>query len=329
MSLAVGVVIAQSATRYSAQALDAPSGRIWRAHVESPLTPEEASVTVMRLVQAAQAALGVSDPSQVAVCCAAEAELDAEREHVVTLPSAPGWEGVAFRELVARRLPGQVSLATRTEASAVAEYERGAARGQRSSLSLLPARGVTACSIEQGRISKGAHGAAGALDHWPVGEHGPRCGCGGYGHLATLASTQSIVRRMIGRAAASDESAAAMSRISGGRAEALSAAQVVELAVAGDPAAQSVVQEAADALATAVAALSLMLDPGAIVVSGSLALAHRYYFQLLEERVRARLGDLIPPPALVPGHLEPNAALIGAGVLASRLYYERGGAAMR
>jgi glucokinase len=123
---------------------------------------------------------------------------------------------------------------------------------------------------------------------------------------------------MIGRAAASDESTAAMLRVSGGRAEAMSAAQVVELAVAGDPAAHAVIQDAVDALANALASFSLLLDPGSIVIGGPLALADSYYFRMLNERLRARLGDLIPPPAVVPGQLEPNAALIGAGILASR-----------
>jgi glucokinase len=124
---------------------------------------------------------------------------------------------------------------------------------------------------------------------------------------------------MIGHASASDESTAAMLRVSGGRAEAMSAAQVVKLAVAGDPAAQSVVQDAVEALADALAALSLMLDPGCIVIGGPLALADGYYFQALDKRLRDRLGDRTLLPTVVPGQLEPNAALIGAGILASRL----------
>jgi glucokinase len=319
MALAIGVVIAQSATRFSAQALDAPSGRVWRAREESPLSPEGATATVARLVASAQAEIGVADLSTVAVCCAMEADLDARREHVVTLRHASGWEGVGFRELLAQRLPETISLATVTEASAVAEHERGAARGQKSLLYILPARGVTASYIERGHIVKGAHGVAGSLDHWPIHEDGPRCACGGYGHLATLASAQAIVRTMIGRASDSEESTAAMLRISGGRAEAMSAAQVVELAAAGDPAAQSVIQDAAGALASALASFSLMLDPGSIVIGGPLALADAYFFETLNERMRARARGATFSPLALPAQLEPQAALIGAGVLASRL----------
>ena len=319
MVLAIGVVIAQSATRFSALALDGPSRQIRRSHAEAPLSPAEASATITRLIQEIQKEVGAANSPEGAICCALEADLDAERQRVVSMRYTPGWEDVDFRAVLAERIPGVISLATVTEAAAVAEYERGAGHGQKSQLYILPTRGITACYIEQGQILRGAHGAAGSLDHWPVREDGPRCGCGGRGHLATLASAQSIVRFMIGRASASDESTAAMLRISGGRAEAMSATQVVELAAMGDAAAQSVIEDAAEALASALAALCLTLDPGSIVIGGSLALAPPYYFQMLNERLRAHLAGVISPPLVVPGALEPNTALIGAGILAARL----------
>jgi glucokinase len=319
MVVAIGVVIAQSATRFSALALDGPMRRIRRSHAEAPLSPAETSATVARLVRDVLEEVGATDSTERAICCALEADLDAERQRVVSMRYAPGWEDVDFRAVLVERIPGAISLATVTEAATAAEYERGAGRDQTSQLYLLPARGITACYIEQGQVLRGAHGAAGSLDHWPVRAHGPQCGCGGRGHLATLASAQSIVRSMIGRASASDESTAAMLRISGGRAEAMSAAQVVDLAALGDAAAQSVIADATDALARALAALYLALDPGSVVIGGPLALAQPYYFQMLNERLRAHLAGVISPPRVVPGALEPNAVLIGAGVRALHL----------
>jgi glucokinase len=317
MLVAIGAVIAQSATRFSALALDAPSQRVWSRREETPLAPGDASEVIARLVQRAQAAADM-DAADVRVGCALDADLDAERETVISLRYASGWDGARFGTLLAQRLPVPIALATYTEAAAVAEFERGAARGQRSALYILPARGITACFIERGQIITGARGAAGSLDHWPAQEDGPRCACGERGHLSVLASAQSIVRAMIGRASASDESTAAVLRASGGRAEAMSAAQVVALAVEGDRAALSVIQDATAALATALAALTLMLDPGVIVVGGPLALANSYYFRLLNDRLRAHTVGTISPATVIPGLLEPDAALTGAGILAAR-----------
>jgi glucokinase len=320
MSIAIGAVIAQSATRFYALALDQRSRRVRRAHEEAPLTPDEASDALARLIQDIQAETAIEGSLAIAVCCAVEADLDAERQRVVHMRYTPGWDDVDLRAALAERLHGVISLATVTEAASVAEYERGAARGENSLLYILPARGISACYIEHGQILRGAHGAAGSLDHWPALDDGPRCRCGGRGHLAILASAQSIVRAMIGRASATDESTESMLRISGGRAEAMSATQVVELAALGDAAAQSVIEDAADALASALSALCLALDPGTIVIGGPLAQAAPYYFQSLNERVRARTRGVLSPPQVVPGALEPNAALIGAGILASRFH---------
>jgi predicted NBD/HSP70 family sugar kinase len=210
VTLAIGVVVAQSATRFSAAALDMAPQRIWRTREETPLGPEMASVVIEQLVHDIEAEARVDDASGVAVCCALEADLDATRERVIALRYAPGWAGAPLRDTLAQRLRRKVSLATLTEAAAIAECERGSGCGHGSLLYLLPARGVTACLIEHDQILRGAHGMAGRLERWPTGD------TGAFGRLGVVASTQAIVRAMIGRASASDESTEAMLRVSGG-----------------------------------------------------------------------------------------------------------------
>src|SRR5689334_3789417 len=97
MVLAIGVVIAQSATRFSALALDGPARRIRRSHAETPLSPIEASATVTRLIHELQEEVGAAGSTERAICCALEADLDAERQRVVSMRYAPGWEGVDYR----------------------------------------------------------------------------------------------------------------------------------------------------------------------------------------------------------------------------------------
>jgi hypothetical protein len=112
MVLAIGVVIVQSATRFSALALDGPSRRIQRNHTEAPLSPAEASATVTRLIREVREGAGVADSPEGAICCALEADLDAERQRVVNMRYGPGWEDVDFRSVLAGHLPGMISLAT-------------------------------------------------------------------------------------------------------------------------------------------------------------------------------------------------------------------------
>jgi glucokinase len=294
-------------------------GRVWRRREESPLEPAAASDAVARLIQAILATLTEANWSDVTVCCALEAELDARRKHIISLGYASSWDGVNYQQLLTDRIGGRATLATLTEAAALAEYEGGAGRNHGSMLYILPARGVTACFISQGQIIQDAIGPTESLDHWPVRDGGPRCACGGHGHLGALASAQAIVRTMIGRAAASDESTEAMLRVSGGRAEAMSAAQVVKLAAAGDPIAQDVIRDAVEALASALAPLNERLDPSVIVVGGALAAAAPFYFDELNERLRERLPGVRQYARAIPGTLEPLATLTGAALLAARM----------
>jgi glucokinase len=120
---------------------------------------------------------------------------------------------------------------------------------------------------------------------------------------------------MIGRAAASDESTAAMLGISGGRAEAMTARAVIQLAEEGDAAAEAVVADALDALAPVLANLVATFDPDAIVLGGPLADAGEYLFSALNARVAALCESFGQAPTVVPGQLEPYAPLIGARLL--------------
>jgi predicted NBD/HSP70 family sugar kinase len=108
-----------------------------------------------------------------------------------------------------------------------------------------------------------------------------------------------------------------MLRVSGGRAEAMSAAQVVQLATAGEPAAQEVIFEAIDALATAFANAVLLVDPGVIVLDGPLVEAADAFLGPLRVAIETRLTRTDSPPALAMSTLYPWTALLGARLLAS------------
>src|SRR5215510_1194873 len=114
MGLAIGVVIAQSATRFSALALDGRPRRTWRSRAETPLSPAEAGATVTQLIRQVRDA-DAADSAEGVICCALEADLDAERQRVVSMRYAPGWEDVDFRAVLGERLADVISLATVTE----------------------------------------------------------------------------------------------------------------------------------------------------------------------------------------------------------------------
>ncbi len=329
----VGIEIAGSATRFTFTAGDTPLAGRGHERFPRPVTPDEAVTVIAGALAHAHALRGgfqnppsremllqehsPRPPIPVALGVAlADAVVDAGRGIVRRLRYAPGWDGFPLAERLAERTRATVRLASATNAAAVAEARAGAGQGRESMLYVALGRTITSSFVVGGRYLAGAHDTEGQLGHVLVRPDGPRCACGAYGHLDPLASAQSLVRNLIGRASDSDESTAAMLRVSGGRAEAITAPQVVQLADEGDPAARVVLDEALDALAVALANLVAALDPAAIVIGGPLAAAGEGFFGPLAARLDALCRPFAAAPELLPGTMGPMAAL-GARLLAT------------
>jgi glucokinase len=324
----VGVEIADSGMRLVAALDTARGARRWSTRLAAPPPAEETIAHVHELIAralaesgappATGAAAGRPGGSPVAVGVALAGRVDAERGTVRDVSLASGWQDFPLGADLTERWGGPVVAQTTTQAAALAEARLGAGRGHSELLYVVLGRSITASVVLHGRVYYGAHGQAGELAHWRVSADGPRCSCGARGHLEPIASAQSLVRTMIGRAVDRPESNAAMLAISGGRAEAMTAEQVIRLAAEGDPVAGVVVGEALDALAPALANLAAALDPQAIVLGGPLAGAGGAFLDPLGARLAALRRSQAPAPSLLAGELEPAAALIGA-VLSAEL----------
>ncbi|HKD76733.1 MAG TPA: ROK family protein, partial [Ktedonobacterales bacterium] len=154
-----------------------------------------------------------------------------------------------------------------------------------------------------------------------VASGGVRCACGGYGHLTTVASAQSLVRMMIGRLVEAPAAEAAVMALTGGRAEALTAPQIWQLACEGDSVARDLMDLAVTALAIAVIFHFLALDVERVIIGGALAQCGDSWLAALREQVAlsappTRADDLAG--RVVLSELRPAAILRGTGALAQR-----------
>jgi len=319
----IGVEIAEGGMRLAAiRANAAMPGRRWRRLLSAPPTPDETLAALDALID--QALDNETKPAArpTAIGLALWDEVDSARGVVRGVRHAPdptAWDGFPLATRLADRWRAPVRLHSAVAAAGLAEATRGAGQGYRVALYLHSGRTIASALIVEGEISPDATGRAGMLGHWLVAPDGPRCACGLRGHLDPLASAQSIVRATIGLASGSEESTAAMLRVSGGRAEAMTVKQVTQLAGEGDPAARTVLERAWDALALALANLVAALDPSVIILGGAPAEAGEAFSDPLRERLATLCGAWRPTPDLLPGKLEaPTAALVGAGLLAQR-----------
>ncbi|HEU5348358.1 MAG TPA: ROK family protein [Ktedonobacterales bacterium] len=313
----IGIEIADGGMRMVAAYSDDTviSRRRWRRQLSAPPTADEALTALNELIGQIldERGQGIQEPSGMGV--AIWGEVDFARQVTRDMPHATGWGNFPLAERLSGRWRREVRLASAVEAAGLAEAQTGAGKHRRTVLYLHSGRTIASALIVSGAVVPGATGRAGKLGHWLVQPDGPRCACGMRGHLDPIASAQSIVRATIGLASGSDESTAAMLRVSHGRAEAMTVRQVLQLASEGDSSAQTVLERAWDALALALANLVAALDPDAIVIGGPPADAGEAFCAPLRERLATLCGAWRPIPAVLLGALEPWAALSGACLL--------------
>lgn len=319
----IGIEIAEGGMRMvTARAGNATPGRRWRRHLSAPPTPDEALAALDTLI--GQALDTETEPAArpTAIGLALWDSVDPARGVVRGMrhtPNPTAWDDFPLAARLADRWRAPARLQAAVAAAGLAEATLGAGQGYRVALYLHSGRTIASALIAGGEITPGATGRAGTLGHWLVAPDGPRCACGLRGHLDPLASAQSIVRATIGLASGSDESTAAMLRVSGGRAEAMTVKQVAQLAGEGDPAARTVLERAWDALALALTNLVAALDPDVIILGGAPAEAGEAFCAPLRERLASLCGAWRPTPDLLAGTMEARAAaLVGAGLLARR-----------
>ncbi|GCE18736.1 ROK family protein [Dictyobacter kobayashii] len=178
-------------------------------------------------------------------------------------------------------------------------------------------RGIGGGLAVNGRVYHGATGTAGEIGHMIVTEDGPRCSCGGIGHLEAIASAYAIVRTMIGLSVEYPETEAAIRRITDGRAERITVEQIFKLAAEGDQVAQRVVHGVHTYLGLALANIVQLVNPSMIILGGPGANAGELLIAPLSERIH----ELCLPEAsqslrVAQSSLGSEAPLVGAVTLA-------------
>jgi glucokinase len=157
--------------------------------------------------------------------------------------------------------------------------------------------GVSAAVVTGGVLVEGFTGAAGEFGHMPVVPHGEPCTCGQRGCIEAYASATSMHSRY---------------RKSGGTL-AGSAHEIAE-SLLSDPIAAMVWNDAIDALATGITALTAVLDPAIVVIGGGVSAAGETLLVPLRARVTERLGWR-SAPRIVQSALISQGGLIGAAIL--------------
>ncbi|MCW3820238.1 ROK family transcriptional regulator [Micromonospora sp. DR5-3] len=153
-----------------------------------------------------------------------------------------------------RRFDAPVLPDNNSRLAALAEATWGAARDAHGVIYVRWTEGVGGALILDGRLVRGAHGAAGELGHVSVEPDGPRCPCGGQGCLELQIGAKALVRHCTERGVTPHDTQ-----------------DLVARALAGDPTVRAVVREAATLLGQVLSGLVVEFDPTTVVIGGALA----------------------------------------------------------
>jgi len=254
------------------------------------------------------AAQGLPTPAGAGI--SSPGPLDPWRGVILAPPNLAGWRNVPIAARVGEALGMPVYLERDTNVAVMGEWRYGAARGTRNAIYITVSTGVGGGVIIDGRPLLGADGTAGEVGHITVELDGPRCGCGGIGHVEAIASGTALARDA--RAMLVDAVDSPLARLAESG-EAVDAELVARAAAQGDEACVALLERAFVAIGALCASLVNLLDPEVIVIGGSIAEHHPRLFEIARRELgRRAFPILLDGVRIEPAALGGDVSLIGA-----------------
>ena len=156
-----------------------------------------------------------------------------------------------------------------------------------------------------------------------IKEKGPRCNCGNYGCLETLASGPAIARRA--REALEEGVVSEIERLCGGDFKLVTPLMVVEAAKRGDKLAFNLMEKTGEYLGIGVANLINIFNPELVVVGAGVSRAGDLLLEPLKRTVKARaLQQSFQMVEIKASSLDEFGGAIGGAILILKSIFEYG-----
>jgi predicted NBD/HSP70 family sugar kinase len=221
--------------------------------------------------------------------------LDPTSGTLALAPNLPGWGRHGLVDAIREQLGSEVSFENDVNLAALGESWRGAGAGVANFVFLSVGTGVGLGIVIDGKLFRGAYGAAGEIAYVPVASDDPYSPHNRRrGALEEAASASGVIR-------------AARER---GMAPPLTVKAIFAAARAGDRVAAEVVEEEAKRIALAIATVAPILDPELVILGGGIAAGAG---DLLIDTAARELDRLSPfRPRLTVSTLADDAVTNGA-----------------
>jgi predicted NBD/HSP70 family sugar kinase len=241
--------------------------------------PAETLDTVMEMIDELLAANG--EVPVWAVTVGVPGPVDFETGRPVAPPIMPGWNGFDVRRRFEQRFDAPVWVDNDVNLLTLG------VRAQRENehVDMIYCKigsGIGAGLLSQGRIHRGANGAAGDIGHVRVRDSDAQCRCGKTGCLEAVAGGWALVRDA--EAAIANGAGGALAQIvESGRTPAPEDISIA--AEEGDALAISLIQASARVAGEAIAGIVNLFNPSEIVIGGAVAAAGELFLAEVRQRV--------------------------------------------
>jgi len=214
------------------------------------------------------------------------------REGVVVNAVNLEWQDLPLSQLLEKKYKVPVQVLNDSQAAAIGEYVYGGEHAPDKNLVVVNViHGIGAGILINGRLFQGDGGGAGEIGHVVVQENGELCRCGKRGCLETVASARAVVKQM----------------------KMNSLADVVLSFNAGNPTANTVIENAGRYLGVSLANLIATLNIQKIVLTGDMTRFGEKWLKAVDASMQTgTLTRIAEGTKLEIGKLDYRACILGA-----------------
>jgi len=247
--------------------------------------------------------------------------IDHQRGVSLYCPNIEGWENVPVKRLVEEEFAVDTSVEDSSRAMALAEHWSGVARGIDNFIFVNVGVGIGCAIFIHGKLYRGIGGIAGEFGHITIDEAGPRCNCGNYGCLETLASGPAISRRA--RQAIEEGVVSLIEKLAEGKLEDITPEIVVEATKRGDKLAFNIMEKTGEYLGIGIADMINIFNPELIVIGAGVSQAGDILLKPLKRTVKARALELSSSMTNIKvSQLGNNGGALGAAIMVLKDIFE-------
>lgn len=215
----------------------------------------------------------------------------------------PGWSGTKLGSKVASATGLPCRVLNDVHAHALGEARWGGGKGMNSVLVVAIGTGISGAIVDNGKLRLGVHDMAGNIGHMACEEAaGIPCTCGATGHLESIAAGPAIVEEYV--------------RLSGNdkddQGNAIGGAAISQMAESGDQAAIAAEERSGFSLGGVLASAANLIDPEAIILSGSVVECGPVWHNALARGYALRVMEPVRNLPIKRGVLGNDAPLLGA-----------------